>query len=277
MHCDKITFVIFTFNEEARVERAVRNFIASGRVLVVDNHSTDRTRELAEKTGATVLLNQNQGWVEDEKTTALVKAAVRTPWIYWAFADEMIDRPTMHTILQAVESDIYSIVRIVRKNYYYGRFCHDAYADALNRVFKKDAIDFTGNTIHHFGRVTVPDSQILALDGRKYFVHHFISNTAKTYLRVMDGYTDIQAARTAPRSATRTLLGMVRTVASNYLLRGGYKAGLPGFFFALQFAYYVALLNMKRYELDHNLSFGTIEGCNNAARDQLLSTFIDVA
>ncbi len=273
MYCDKITFVIFTFNEEARIERAVRNFLASGRVLVVDNHSTDRTRELSENLGATVLLNQNQGWVEDERTTAAVKAAVRTPWIYWAFADEMVDCSTMQAILQAVESDRHSIVGIVRKNYYYGRFCHDAYADALNRVFKKDAIDFRGNTIHHFGRTTVPDSQILTLDARTHFVHHFISNTAKTYLRVMDGYTDIQATRTTARSATRMLLGMIRTVASNYLLRGGYKAGLPGFFFALQFAYYIALLNMKRYELDHDLSFGTIEGRNNAARDRLLSSF----
>jgi hypothetical protein len=273
MFCDQLTFVIFTFNEEARIERAVRNFAGCGRVLVVDNHSTDRTRELAEQAGATVLLHKNPGWVEDERTTSVVKAAVATPWIYWAFADEMVDRAAMQAIVQAVESDRWAIVRIARKNYYYGVFCHDAHADALNRVFKKDAIDFTGNAIHHFGRTTVPDSQILALDPSKYFVHHFISNTAKTYLRTMDGYTDVESRGAGPHSALRIVLKIAKVFAGNYLWRGGYKAGLPGLFFTLQFAYYDALLNMKRYEVDRDLSFGTIEDRNNAVRERLLKTF----
>lgn len=83
MFSKQITFVLFMFNEEARIERAVRNFLPYGRVLVVDNHSTDRTVEIAKSLGADVLLHKNQGWVEDEHTTSVVKSVVQTPWLYW--------------------------------------------------------------------------------------------------------------------------------------------------------------------------------------------------
>lgn len=268
---DQITFVIFTFNEEVRIERAVRNLVGAGRVLVVDNHSVDSTREIAERHGATVLMHRNPGWVEDEHTVSVVKAAVRTPWIYWGFADEMLDQVTLDAVVEAVDAGTCDIVGIVRKNYYYGAFCHDAASGPTNRAFRKEAIDFTGNQIHHFGKPAVPESRILLLDDKRHFVHHFISNTAKTYLRSMDGYTDIESRRDRPLGAGRTLMRMLKTFVNNYVLRKGYKAGLPGLYMVIQSVYYEALVNMKRYETAHQLSFDTIEVANNQARDRILA------
>ncbi|RYE68785.1 MAG: hypothetical protein EOO81_09105, partial [Oxalobacteraceae bacterium] len=171
MFSDKITFVLFMFNEEARVERAVRNFNRYGQVLIVDCFSTDRTCEIAISLGAEILKYQNHGWVEDEHTTNLIKATVKTPWIYWGFADEIVDRATMDQMIAAIEGGKHAIVNIARKNYYYGEFCHDAYRNTQNRAFKKEAIDFRGNTIHNFGKATVPESEIAYLDPSRYFVH----------------------------------------------------------------------------------------------------------
>jgi len=155
----KVTFVLFTYNEEQRIERAIQNFIPFGPVLVVDNESEDQTRQIALRHGCEVLIHKNAGWVEDEITTARVKSAVGTPWIYWGFADEMVDAKTIRAILSEIDSGRCDIVNIARKNYYYGEFCHELFADRMNRIFKKDAIDFTGNKIHCFGKV-VPGSRI---------------------------------------------------------------------------------------------------------------------
>ena len=84
-----ITFVVFTFNEALRLPGVIKNFRKYGRILVVDNFSTDETVAIARAAGCEVLMNKNAGWVEDFETTEKVKAAVQTPWIYWAFADEM--------------------------------------------------------------------------------------------------------------------------------------------------------------------------------------------
>ena len=270
MYCDKITFVIFTYNEEARIERAVCNFKDFGKVLVVDNLSTDRTRDIAMAAGVDVLVHKNPGWVEDENTVAVVKAAVTTPWLYWAYSDEIVDTGTMNAMLQTVEAGSHSIVNIARKNYYYGAFCEGAYQNTLNRAFLKDAIDFSGNTIHRFGRVMVASAAIKFLDPSKYFVHHFISNSAKSYLRSLDGYTDIEAAHEALPSPGRLLLRVVKGFLGNYVVRGGRKAGNAGFYLGLQMVYYELLLAMKVYERVHRLTTSTIEDRNNRIRDALL-------
>ncbi len=270
MFSDKITFVIFMFNEEARVERAVRNFIPYGRVLIVDCFSTDRTCEIATSLGAEIFKYQNHGWVEDEHTTTLVKNEVKTPWLYWGFADEIVDRATMDQMIGAIESGTYSIVNIARKNYYYGEFTHNAYRNTQNRAFKKDAIDFRGNTIHNFGKPAVPESEICYLDPEKYFVHHFISNTAKVYMASLDKYTEIEAQHTPTPSVPKMLYRMVRGFLGNFYVLGGRKAGRAGVYLGLQMCFYTLLLAMKSYEREHQLNTLSIEARNNKIRDGLL-------
>ena len=270
MFSNEITFVLFMFNEEARIERAVRNFLPYGRVLVVDNHSTDRTVEIARALGADVLLHENPGWVEDEHTASVVKSAVQTPWLYWGFSDEIVDRGTMEAMLSAIQSNKFSIVNIARKNYYYGEFCHDAYRSAQTRAFKKNAVDFTGNVIHSFGKPMVPESGICHLDPDLYFIHHFISNTAKSYMGSLDRYTDIEAAHAKPMTPMKMLLRMARGFLGHYFLKGGRKAGYAGIYLGLQTSMYTLMLAMKAYERTNSLSTSTIEIRNNQIRDRLL-------
>ena len=269
-YCDKITFVILTFNEEARVERAVRNFVKYGKVLVVDNYSVDKTVELASAAGAQILLHKNPGWGEDENTVSIVKSAIATPWIYWGYSDEIVDRETMIAMLDVIEAGDHAIVNIARKNYYYGNFTHDAYRNTMNRAFLRDAIDFSGNTIHNFGKVTAPEQAIRYLDPDRYFVHHFISNTAKAYVYTLDVYTDIEAAHSPLKSPGKMLLAMAKDFTLHYFVRGARRAGRAGFYLAMAMLYYRLLLAMKTYERQHGLTKLTIEERNNQVRDRLL-------
>jgi len=268
----KVTFVIFTYNEQLRIDRAIRNFIKYGKVLVVDNFSSDSTVEIAKKHNCDILMNKNPGWVEDEITTGRVFDAISTEWIYWAYADELIERKSLERIISIIESDQHDIISITRKNYYYGRFCHDAFADRLNRVFRVGAIDFTSNKIHEFGKRLVADSRVYTLP-EDLFVHHFISNTATSYLKVMDKYTDIQAPRESKyKSKFMLLLQSSKCFITNYFINGAYKAGSAGFYLVLNMAYYVILLSMKKYEHDYSLTGDKIERLNNSHRDDILKT-----
>ncbi|QNI37171.1 glycosyltransferase [Edaphobacter albus] len=266
-----ITFVLFTFNEENRIERVILNFIRYGPVLIVDNESTDRTLEIASQYGCDILINKNAGWVEDEATTSKVKAAVKTPWIYWGFSDEMVEAKTMGAIVSAVSSDRYDIINIARKNYYYGRFCENLFSDRMNRIFKKDSIDFNGNKIHQFGRV-MPSARICSLP-LEHFVHHFISNTAKSYLHAMDRYTDTESTENRPVPRISGLcLSSAKMLINSLLFRRGYRAGMPGYFLLAQMLYYRWLSAMKVYEEDQQLDRDRIESKNNIHRDRILQS-----
>lgn len=271
MYNEKITFTIFTYNEELRIDRVVRNFLPYGKVLVVDNFSTDRTVEIASTLGAEIFLHKNPGWVEDEDTTTKVLNFIKTPWIYWGYADEMVEIHTLAEIHKIIERGHHKIISIPRKNYYYGKSCGTAYAGRLPRIFQKDAIDFKGNKIHHFGRPTVPDQEILHLDIRKHSVHHFISNTTKSQLNTTDRYTDIDSKTAKYEPMAICLLKIAKTFIGNYFGRGAYKAGTAGLFMSIQTSLYQLLLAMKAFEVHHGITKQEIEARNDIIRDRILS------
>ena len=58
----KVTVVVPTLNEEESIGEIVEKFVGMGyEVLVVDGNSTDRTREIAEKKGARVVIQSGRG------------------------------------------------------------------------------------------------------------------------------------------------------------------------------------------------------------------------
>jgi len=60
-----ITVVLSAYNEEQSIGLAVRDFLSHPtvkRVIVINNNSKDRTSELAEQAGATVVLERRQGY-----------------------------------------------------------------------------------------------------------------------------------------------------------------------------------------------------------------------
>lgn len=62
MTSGKVSVAIMTRNEEATIEQAVRGVAPYGNeILVIDGHSADRTREIAESLGAKVFLDGGHG------------------------------------------------------------------------------------------------------------------------------------------------------------------------------------------------------------------------
>ena len=267
-----LTFVIFTFNEEKRITRVIRNLQSYGKVLIVDNYSTDSTREIAAAYNCDILLHKNTGWAEDELTVKKVKKKVITDWIYWGYADEMLDSFLLNKIDKIINEDKYDIINVVKKNYYYGEFCYDAFSARLNRIFKKNAIDFTQNKIHHFGRPVVDKNKICVLD-RRYYVHHFISDTAHSYIAKLNRYSGLETEvglETNPIGIGVIILKAIKKVWVNIILGKGYKAGKAGLSLLIIMLLYDIFKDMKFYEYQNSLSSEEVESKNDAVRDEIL-------
>jgi len=100
-----LSVVIPTRNEEANVANCIGSVWREGRrngveIVVVDNFSSDRTREIADGLGATVLLQgpercaqRNRGWRE-----------AKGDWILFLDADMMLPEPTLAEILEVVSA-----------------------------------------------------------------------------------------------------------------------------------------------------------------------------
>src|SRR5450759_4249900 len=106
-----ISVVINTLNEEANIAyalRSVRTWVDE--IVVVDMHSDDRTREVAETYGARVYLHDRVGYVEPARRFALAKAT--GDWILILDADELIPprlARRLSDIAAAGQADVVSI------------------------------------------------------------------------------------------------------------------------------------------------------------------------
>ena len=271
-----LTFVVFTFNEAARLPGVIKNFRSYGRILVVDNFSTDETVAIARAAGCEILMHRNAGWVEDFETTEKVKSAVQTPWIYWAFADEILSPDVLEEIKQVIEADQCDVISLARKNYYYGQFCHEVATVYLTKAFKKEAVDFRGNTIHNFGKTIAPPERIYRMPPDK-FVHHLISNTASSYLNTINRYTDMEIASKPAgemnKPAFYYLLLPLKTLWQDFFRHGGRRAGLAGISLSVMMMTYSLIRAMKGYEAMYGKDADGVREANARIAAHLLERF----
>lgn len=275
MYKKNISFVIFTYNEEDRIERVIKNFMDYGNIIIADNESSDRTREIAESYGCNILIrNEDYGFVETQQVLNMVTDAVSTDWIYWGYADEMLSKTTLEEIQRIVDGDEYDIINIIRKNYFFGKFCYDAFASRGNRIFKKEAISFSNNRIHHYGRAIVPQDRIYRLPSH-FFIHHFISNTARSYLDAINKYTEVELL--FPDKPKNIILMLVAypflMFVNNFIRKKGFKAGIAGLTLIFFMIIYHIVKIIKLYEESNELNILSIENSNNNFRDKILENF----
>ena len=86
---EKLSVVVITFNEELNIERCLNSVknIADD-IVIVDSYSTDKTRVIAEKLGARVIVQKFLGHSE-QKNCAITQA--KNPVILALDADYAID------------------------------------------------------------------------------------------------------------------------------------------------------------------------------------------
>jgi len=120
-----VSLVINTLNAAADLPDCLASCPWADEIVVVDMHSTDRTREIATAAGARVLLTEPRGYVEPARNFALSQA--RCDWILLLDADER---------LHGSEEDVAALMRSAGP---------DVAAYQLKRV-------------NHLGRWTIRDS-----------------------------------------------------------------------------------------------------------------------
>lgn len=267
-----ITFVIFTYNEEKRIENVIKNFQNFGNILIADNQSTDRTQEIAKYYNCNILLRTNPlEFVESTEMIDLIKQHIFTEWIYFGFADEMMELKTLLEIQKIIDGDQHDIIKISRKNYFYGHFCYDAFCTPINKIFKIDAINFDNNPIHSMGIPTVPENRIYKMP-TYYFVHHFISDNTQVFLDKINKYTqtELKFSSKSKNTFIFPIYCFVKFFFKHFIFKGGYKAGIAGFHLVLCMTTYYIVKNMKLYEESKNLSLGAIEKENDYKRNFIL-------
>ena len=96
-----VSVCIITLNEEKRLGRCLESVAWADEIVVVDSHSTDRTREIAADAGARVIEHNFAGYI-GQKNFALSQATHE--WVLSLDADEELSPELRTSVLAALES-----------------------------------------------------------------------------------------------------------------------------------------------------------------------------
>ncbi|MBZ5660680.1 MAG: glycosyltransferase family 2 protein [Acidobacteriia bacterium] len=133
----RVTVVIPTLNEAARIRAAVDALHWADEVIVTDGGSTDHTRGLASEAGARVI-DARGGTIASQRNAGI--AAARNLWILALDADERVPDQLRDEIAAVVDAPRHQAYRIRFRNFFLGReIRHGRWGNEFHvRLFQSD-------------------------------------------------------------------------------------------------------------------------------------------
>lgn len=256
----KLSVVLATRNEEKNIERclaSVKDF--ANEIIIVDEHSSDKTRQIAEKLGARVYLEVHHDNFHITKQIALDKA--KGEWVLQLDADEVVSPELAKQILSTIHGSPLTVHNslflrhqklieardgkigkgtgdvvaylIPRLNMFLGKPLTHAgtYPDASIRLVKNGKAHFPAKSVHEVMQI---DGKVAWLSGN---LLHYDSPTLKRYLWRNNRYTDLMAKEMTQQKLRKDILSFLLftvyrplfTFFNLYFRHLGILDGAPGF------------------------------------------------
>jgi len=243
-----LSLVVITFNEESNIERCLQSVPFADDIVVVDSHSTDQTRAIAERCGARVVTEAWRGYGAQK---ALATSLAKNDWVLNLDADEALS-PELATEILAHFSKLDPATGYLmpRKSFHLGRWIlHGGwYPDYQLRLFHRQQSQWSLAEVHEKvnAKLEVRLQQPLL---------HWVFEDLSDQVKTNDKYSSLGAQQLERRgqkfSLFKLLVKPVSKFLECYLWKRGFMDGLPGFIIAVGAAYSVFLKFAKLWEMQN--------------------------
>lgn len=279
----KLSVVLATRNEEENVERCLTSVKSiADEIIVVDENSTDKTCEIAQKFGAEIFLEPHHAIFHITKQKALDKASGE--WILQLDADEVVTPKLSDQIKQVLDRKyIYKINElferhqkliekrdgtigkkggeivgyfIPRRNMFLGKPLIHAgvYPDGVIRLIKRGRARFPQKSVHEQIQL---DGEVSWLSGD---LLHYDSPTLKRYLSRLNRYTDLRAEELSVAKVPKNILYFLLyvkikplyTFCNLYFRHLGFLDGVNGFLWSFFSAMHFPIAYFKYLTTNYN-------------------------
>jgi glycosyltransferase involved in cell wall biosynthesis len=234
-----ISACIITFNEADRIGDCLASLAFCDEVVVVDSHSTDATRAIAESLGARVIARPFEGF-RSQKQFAIEQAT--HDWVLCLDADERVSAE-LRAAIEAERARGFTTAagyRFARLSEYFGKFLRhgNAYPDRVLRLFDRRRGGWRGTReVHEAASV---EGEVRTIRGD---LIHYPYRSLEQQLAKTQRYARMMAEHDFARGKRATLGKLVFAPAwrfwRGYVLRGGFLDGWHGLVYAYVRANYV--------------------------------------
>ncbi|MDR0351401.1 MAG: glycosyltransferase family 2 protein [Puniceicoccales bacterium] len=226
-----ISIVLIASNEEKNIARCLKSvYTWVEEIIVVVNDCTDRTVEIAESYGATVVEHPWQNF-RDQKNFA--KQLATKEWILSIDADEVVSDELRSSILMFVVNNDrrYNGAFFKRLVFFLGKWIHhgDWYPDHCQRLFRRDCGYWSGGLVHEYLKVS---GNVKSLNGN---LLHYTYDSVKEHVEVMIKYTDlfIEDNKDKPVNLLTAAFRSVWKFFRCYIIKLGFLDGIQGIYIAM--------------------------------------------
>ncbi len=245
-----ISGCIVAMNEEDRIGDCVRSLEFCDEVILIDSHSSDRTREIAAELGAVVVERDWPGFGA-QKEFAIEHAS--NDWVLCLDADERVSAELRAEILALQERGFpgHQGWRMPRLSVYLGHWMRHGswYPDAQLRLFDRRSGHWGGNDPHDkvflegsLGRLRGP-------------IHHYPYRSFDEHMQTIARYTTMMANGLARRGKRARLVDFTLRPAwrlFRYLvIQRGVLDGWRGILMGLLETHYTTLKYAKLYVMQN--------------------------
>lgn len=243
----KISALILAKNEEENIKDCITSVSFADEVLVIDDFSTDRTKEIAEQLGARVIQHSMNGDWGAQQTFAIQEATYE--WVLFIDADERISTPLAEEILSVVDKGEEKAYWIRRENKFHNNHAvHGVLRpDYVNRLFPAKGSYVTG-FVHPQIVTPYTNSKL------KHVMYHYTYDNWNQYFNKFNNYTTLAAAKYKenhkPCHFVRDIiLRPLWAFFKVYILNGGFKDGKMGWVLSVNHYFYTMTKYVKLYHL----------------------------
>lgn len=244
-----ISAIILTKNEEKNIEDCLKTLSWCNEILVVDDHSTDKTVAIAKKYTQHVLSHHLEDNFSAQRNFALEKA--KGDWILFVDADERVSETLAKEIQQKITSTTHiDGFYVKRDDYMWGKkLQYGETADVhLLRLAKKNAGKWKG-IVHETW--DIHGMKVMLQNPLEHYPHQTLSE----FLEEINYYTTLRAAelykKKTPVSWVSILLYTKGKFFQNYFLRLGILDGVRGILMAIIMSFHSFLVRGKLWLLQH--------------------------
>jgi glycosyltransferase involved in cell wall biosynthesis len=247
----KISVTIIVRNEEDNIAAVCESVAWADEIVIVDSDSTDRTVEIARRYTGKVFNREFRGYKDKHE---FADAQTTGDWIFWIDADERVT-PELREAIEALQrrdpATLPDGFRIARRTRFLGRWIRHSgwYPDYQMRLYRKAASYWDGVAPHEVAHVR---GRVETLPGE---LPHYTSHSLSDHHLRSDSYTTLAAGYLhgkGRRARGVDLFALpIAAFVRAYLLKQGFRDGVPGLIIAMQTAYSVFLKYAKIWEQDN--------------------------
>lgn len=240
-----ISAVILTKNEQNNIVDCIDQLSFCDEVIVVDDVSTDNTKDLAERLGAVVFEHSLDHDFSKARNFGLQKA--KGEWILFVDADERISEELRQEILTNLEdpqAKTLGAFLLQREDIFFGKklFYGETGKAAFIRLIKKGS----GNWIGKVHEVWNTKDNIKKLSSP---LLHYSHQSISDFSEDINFYTTLRAKELYEQGKKFHLWQLIIypfvKFVVNYLLKQGFRDGIQGFILAIFMSWHSFLVRTK--------------------------------